>query len=103
MSANSLYVLRPYPYQGSWVFDDPAVGLEREPFVFGIDEILSGVKFFAARAERQVVFESASKLQVDGGRPRGAIAGSGEARRQRDPVANLPADANVTNREREDF
>ncbi len=37
MSANALYVLRPYRHQASWVFDDPAVGLEREPFVFGID------------------------------------------------------------------
>lgn len=40
MNANSLFVLRPYRYQGSWVFDDPAVGLEREPFVFGIDEMI---------------------------------------------------------------
>ncbi len=40
MSANSLQVLRPYNYQGSWVFDDDRVGLTREPFVLGIDEMI---------------------------------------------------------------
>jgi hypothetical protein len=40
MSANSLYVLRPYKYEGSWVFDDESVGLKREPFVFGIDDMI---------------------------------------------------------------
>ena len=40
MNANSLQVLRPYKDQGSWVFDDPSVGLVREPFVFGIDEMI---------------------------------------------------------------
>lgn len=40
MNSNSLYTLRPYKYQASWVFDDPAVGLEREPFVFGIDVMI---------------------------------------------------------------
>lgn len=34
---NSLFVIAPYRYQGMWVFDDPAVGLQREPFVAGID------------------------------------------------------------------
>jgi hypothetical protein len=34
---NSLFVISPYRYQGMWVFDDPTVGLVREPFVFGID------------------------------------------------------------------
>jgi hypothetical protein len=40
MTTNSLFVLQPYRYQSSWVFDDPRVGLEREPFVFGIDEMI---------------------------------------------------------------
>lgn len=40
MSANSLYVLKPYRYQASWVFDDESVGLLREPFVLGIDDML---------------------------------------------------------------
>jgi hypothetical protein len=34
---NSLFVISPYRYNGMWVFDDPAVGLAREPFVSGID------------------------------------------------------------------
>jgi hypothetical protein len=34
---NSLFVISPYRYNGMWVFDDPAVGLVREPFVSGID------------------------------------------------------------------
>lgn len=33
-------VLEPYRLDGAWVFDDPAVGLEREPFVAGITEML---------------------------------------------------------------
>ena len=34
---NSLFVIAPYRYEGMWVFDDPRVGLVREPFVSGID------------------------------------------------------------------
>lgn len=30
----------PYKYEGLWVFDDPAVGLHREPFVAGIDKMI---------------------------------------------------------------
>jgi hypothetical protein len=37
---NSLFVIAPYRYQGMWVFDDPAVGLVREPFVSGIDTMM---------------------------------------------------------------
>jgi hypothetical protein len=37
---NALGVIAPYKYQGMWVFDDPAVGLRREPFVSGIDKMI---------------------------------------------------------------
>jgi hypothetical protein len=37
---NSLLVIHPYKHEGVWVFDDPGVGLVREPFVAGADEIL---------------------------------------------------------------
>jgi hypothetical protein len=37
---NSLILIRPYKYEGTWVFDDPAVGLTREPFIAGIDTII---------------------------------------------------------------
>jgi hypothetical protein len=37
---NALLVIAPYRYQGTWVFDDPAVGLLREPFIAGIDTMI---------------------------------------------------------------
>ena len=30
----------PYRYEGMWVFDDPTVGLVREPFVSGPDKMI---------------------------------------------------------------
>lgn len=38
--ANSIMVIHPYRYQGMWVFDDPGVGLLREPFVSGADVVI---------------------------------------------------------------
>ena len=37
---NALLVIGPYKYEGAWVFDDPAVGLSREPFIAGIDTMI---------------------------------------------------------------
>ena len=37
---NSIFVIRPYKYYHTWVFDDPAVGLVREAFVSGADGII---------------------------------------------------------------
>src|SRR3954465_8241847 len=37
---NSLMVIVPYKYEGLWVFDDPAVGLNKEPFIAGIDTLI---------------------------------------------------------------
>jgi hypothetical protein len=37
---NALLVIAPYKYQGTWVFDDSAVGLSREPFIAGIDTMI---------------------------------------------------------------
>jgi len=37
---NALLFIAPYKYQGTWVFDDPAVGLSREPFIAGIDTMI---------------------------------------------------------------
>jgi hypothetical protein len=39
-SANSIFIISPYKYYGTWVFDDPRVGLVREPFVAGIPEMI---------------------------------------------------------------
>ena len=38
--ANAMLVIFPYRYEGTWVFDDERVGLEREPFVSGIPEMI---------------------------------------------------------------
>lgn len=38
--ANSLMVIVPYQYGGTWVFDDPKTGLQREPFVAGVPEMI---------------------------------------------------------------
>lgn len=37
---NSLLLITPYRHQGTWVFDDPAVGLTREPFVSGVPAMI---------------------------------------------------------------
>jgi hypothetical protein len=37
---NSLYVLKIYNHEGTYVFDDPQVDLVREPFVMGMPEII---------------------------------------------------------------
>jgi hypothetical protein len=52
MSENSLFVLSPYKHQGSWVFDDDRVGLVREPFVLGIDEMIDRLVAETREAEK---------------------------------------------------
>lgn len=37
---NQINTLYPYKYKGQWVFDDEAVGLVKEPFVAGADDML---------------------------------------------------------------
>jgi len=39
-SENAIQVIAPYNYEGTWVFDDARVGLQREPFVAGIPEMI---------------------------------------------------------------
>lgn len=40
---NQICVITPYWHYGSLVFDDPRVGLEREPFVAGADTALAKI------------------------------------------------------------
>ena len=40
MPANTMFVIFPYRDRGTWMFDDAAVGLAREPFVAGIPEMI---------------------------------------------------------------
>jgi hypothetical protein len=42
-SMNEINVIRPYKHYDMWVFDDPAVGLAREPFVAGADTMIDQV------------------------------------------------------------
>lgn len=37
---NSIMAIHPYKSDGLWVFDDASVGLVREPFVAGADEMI---------------------------------------------------------------
>src|ERR1051325_2455057 len=37
---NAINLIAPYRHEGMWVFDDPRVGLDKEPFVSGADLML---------------------------------------------------------------
>ena len=37
---NAITLIIPYRYDGMWVFDDPRVGLDKEPFVSGADTMI---------------------------------------------------------------
>ena len=43
MNQNSIMVVKPYKWEGVWVFDDEKAGLLREPFVAGVPEILEAL------------------------------------------------------------
>jgi hypothetical protein len=49
---NALHVISPYRWQDTWVFDDDSVGLLREPFVFGIPEMIDRMVAGIPGAER---------------------------------------------------
>jgi hypothetical protein len=49
---NSISVIKPYKWEGMWVFDDPAVGLIREPFVGGADTIIDVATSHIPNADR---------------------------------------------------
>ena len=49
---NSLLVIVPYWFEGTWVFDDPAVGLLREPFVSGVPEMINNLVTHIPEARR---------------------------------------------------
>jgi hypothetical protein len=37
---NSIFAIKPYLWNGMWVFDDERVGLDKEPFVAGADTMI---------------------------------------------------------------
>ncbi len=49
--ANAMMVIYPYRHEGMWVFDDDRVGLVREPFVFGIPEMIDAFAVDIADAQ----------------------------------------------------
>jgi hypothetical protein len=49
---NAISVLYPYKYEDMWVFDDPDVDLRREPFVAGIDEMITRLVANIPNAEK---------------------------------------------------
>jgi hypothetical protein len=49
---NSLMVISPYKHHGMWVFDDPAVGLSKEPFIAGIDTMIDKITADIPNAEQ---------------------------------------------------
>ena len=40
MSKNAINVIKPYKWEGMWVFDDERVELDKEPFVAGADTMI---------------------------------------------------------------
>ena len=48
---NSIFLIVPYRYQGTWVFDDPARGLNKEPFVSGADTMMDHIGATLSNAE----------------------------------------------------
>ena len=49
--SNSIMVIRPYKYEGLWVFDDEKTGLDKEPFVSGADDIIEKMAEGIPKAE----------------------------------------------------
>ena len=54
--SNSVFVLQPYWYNGTWVFDDKSKGLDHEAFVAGaeliITEMVKEAKLNMAKAKK---------------------------------------------------
>ncbi len=50
--SNSILVIAPYRYAGTWVFDDPRVGLTAEPFVAKVPELIDKLVEDVPRAEK---------------------------------------------------
>ena len=49
---NALNIIRPYRWEGTWVFDDPEMNLVREPFVSGADSMMDLLASSLDGAER---------------------------------------------------
>jgi hypothetical protein len=67
MKKNSIFIIRPYKYHETWVFDDSSVGLEREPFVMGIPEMIDTILMNKGLSENKfsVLFSSTGLPNCD--------------------------------------
>ena len=52
---NAINVIAPYKHHGMWVFDDPRVGLQQEPFVSGADTMIDKAVAGIAGADKGFV------------------------------------------------
>lgn len=52
---NSIFVIKPYKWEGLWVFDDAGVGLVKEPFVGGADRMIDRATAHLPNAEKGFV------------------------------------------------
>jgi hypothetical protein len=52
---NSIFVIKPYKWEGLWVFDDANVGLVKEPFVGGADTMIDVATAHMPNAEKGFV------------------------------------------------
>jgi hypothetical protein len=52
---NSIFVIKPYKWEGLWVFDDANVGLVKEPFVGGADTMIDIATAHLPNAEKGFV------------------------------------------------
>jgi hypothetical protein len=57
---NAINVIHPYKHEGMWVFDDPLVGLRREPFISGADTMIDKAVADIPNAEKgfSLIFSS---------------------------------------------
>jgi hypothetical protein len=62
--ANQIMVIKPYRWEGMWVFDDERVGLVKEPFVGGADTIID-----IAVAQKAIVKPEKGFLMLFSGDP----------------------------------
>ena len=63
---NSIFVIKPYKWNGMWVFDDERVGLDKEPFVAGADTMIDGNRH--AKGTHPPEWHHDEHLQIDVGK-----------------------------------
>lgn len=49
---NAIFVIKPFKWEGMWVFNDSAHDLEREPFVAGADTMIDAATAHIPNAEQ---------------------------------------------------